>query len=146
MVHIFLSSRKQFFVVNGQQSSARLVTCGLPQGSCLGPLRFIIYLNDFEKCLEFSRANMYADNTHVTLTSNDIEDLIANANEIGNISEWMWVNKTNANPQKTEYMVIGHPSMVNEVEISEPLNLKDSEIQRVAKPKYLGVILDERLN
>ena len=71
-----LSSRKQFCVVNGQQSRARLVTCGIPQGSCLGPLLFLIYLNDFEKCLEFSRANMYADDTHVPLTSNNIEDLM----------------------------------------------------------------------
>ena len=61
------------------KSGARLVTCGIPQGSCLGPLLFIIYLNDFEKCLEFSRASMYADDTHVTLTSNNVDDLITNA-------------------------------------------------------------------
>ena len=62
----FLSSRKQFCIVNGQHSKARLVTCGIPQGSCSGALLFIIYLNDFEKCLEFSRANIYADDTYVT--------------------------------------------------------------------------------
>ena len=47
----FLSSEKQFCVVNGQQSRARLITCGIPQGLCLGSLLFIIFLNDFEKCL-----------------------------------------------------------------------------------------------
>ena len=74
---------------------------------------FIIYLNDVQRCLEFSRANMYADDRHVTLTSNNIVDLIANVHkEFRNISEWMRVNKLNANPQKTEYMVIGHPRMV----------------------------------
>ena len=62
---------------------------------------------------------MYADDTHVTLTSNSIEDLLANAHkELRNISEWMRVNMLNANPHKTEYMVIGHPRMVNKVEIS----------------------------
>ena len=58
----------------------------------------------------------------------------------------MRVNKLNANPQKTEYMVIGHPRMVNKVEISEPLNLNDSEIKRVAKTKSLGVVVGEWLN
>ena len=105
----------------------------------LGATSFIIYLNDFEKCLEFFRANMYADDTHVTLTSNNIEDLTANAyKELRNM--------LNTNPQKTEYIVIGHPRMVNKVEISEPLNLKDLEIKRVAKTKSIGVIVDERLN
>ena len=143
----FLSNRKQFCSVNGQKSGARLVTCGIPQGSCLGPLLFIIYLNDFEKCLEFSRASMYADDTHVTLTSNNVDDLITNAHrELRNISEWMRVNKLSANPKKTEYMIIGHPRRINDVEVSEPLNLNDSEIKRVAKTKSLGVVVDEGLN
>ena len=61
---------------------------------------------------------MYADDTHVTVISTNVDDLIANAHkELRNISEWMLVNKLNANPQKTEYMVIGHPCMVNKVEI-----------------------------
>ena len=50
----YLHDRKQFCSVNGQRSMASEVACGIPQGSCLGPLLFIIYLNDLEKCLEFS--------------------------------------------------------------------------------------------
>ena len=84
----FLSSRKKFCSVNGQKSGDRLDTCGIPQGSCLGPLLFIIYLNEFEKCLEFSRASMYSGDTHVTLTSSNVEDLITNAHkELRNVSE-----------------------------------------------------------
>ena len=92
----------------------------------MGPLLLIIYLNDFEKCLEFSKASMYVDDTHVTLTSNNVDDLITNAQrELRNISEWMRVNKLSANPEKTEYMIIGHPRRINDVEVSEPLNLND---------------------
>ena len=76
-----------------------------------------------------------------------IDDLIKNTQkELRNISEWMRVNKLSANPQKTEYMVICHPCRVNKVEISEPLNLNDLEIKRVAQTKSLGVVVDEGLN
>ena len=86
----FLTSRKQFYSVNGQNSEARLVTCGIPQGSCLWPLLFIIYLNEFERCLELSRASMYTNDTHITLTSSNTDDLLTNAHkELRNISEWM---------------------------------------------------------
>ena len=60
----------------------------------LGTTLFIIYLNDFQKFLEFSKANRYVDDTHVTLTSNNVDDLIRNAHrELRNIAEWMRVNK-----------------------------------------------------
>ena len=143
----FLSNRKQCCTVNGQQSGARLVTCGIPQGSLLGPLMFIIYLNDFEKCLEFSKASMYADDTNVTLTSSNVDVLLTNAHqELRNISEGMRINKLSANPEKTEYMIIGHPRRTNKVEILQPLHLNDSEIKRVTKTKSLGVMVDEGLN
>ena len=67
-----------------------MVICGIPQGSCLGPLLFTTYLNDFEKCLEFSRANMYGDDTYATLTSINVDGLIANAHkELRYVSERM---------------------------------------------------------
>ena len=73
----YLNGRKQFCSVNGQRSKTEEVLCGIPQGSRLGLLLFIVYLNDFEDCLDFSEANMYADDTHTTTASNDIEDLVS---------------------------------------------------------------------
>ena len=64
----YLNGRKQFCSVNGQRSKTDEVLCGIPQGSSLGPLFFIVYLNDFEGCLEFSKVNMYADDTLLTKT------------------------------------------------------------------------------
>ena len=58
----------------------------------------------------------------------------------------MRVNKLRSKPKKTEYMIIGHPQRINNVEVSEPLNLNNSEIKCVAKTKSLGVVLDEGLN
>ena len=67
----YLSGRKQFCSVNGHRSKTEEVLCVIPQGSCLGPLLFIVYLNDFEGWLDLSKANMYADNTHTRIASND---------------------------------------------------------------------------
>ncbi len=143
----YLKNRKQYCAANGYESRPRTVACGIPQGSCLGPLLFIIYLNDFEKCLKVSKAGMYADDTHMTLTSTNVEELVQKAQEeLTNISDYMRVKKLSANPQKTEYMIIGHPRRTNKVDIHETLRINGSDIKRVKKTKSLGVILDEGLN
>ena len=97
----YLRNRKQYCSLGNQASNKSLITCGIPQGSCLGPLLFIIYLNDFEKCLRLSRAGMYADDMHVTVVSSNREDLFEKGQrELLNISEWMRINKVSINPQK----------------------------------------------
>ena len=74
MVQVILKRTKA--VLFCKWSKTEEVLCGIPQGSCLGPLLFIVYLNDFEGCLDFSKANMYADDTHTTIASNDIKELV----------------------------------------------------------------------
>ena len=92
----YLRGRKQFCSGNGQRSRIEEVICGIPQGSFLGPLLFIVYLNDFESCLEFSKVNMYADDTHTTIASNDIAEFISmSKKELLNISDWLRVKKQN---------------------------------------------------
>ena len=65
----YLDNRQQYCSLNGEKSKAREIQCGIPQGSCLGPLLFMMYLNDFKRSLEFSKANIYADDTNVTIAS-----------------------------------------------------------------------------
>ena len=150
VINWFLSyviERKQFSKINGVRSKPLGVTCGIPKGSCLGPLLFIVYLNDFEECLPFSPASMYADDTHTTIASDDINELAQMMQEeLQNISEWMRVNKITVNPNKTEFMFIGHLCRINKIETLAPLKLNDTEIKRVGKTKSLGVVVDENLS
>ena len=130
---IGLSNRKQYCSLG--ESNGNFVTCDIPQGSCLGPFLFIIYLNDFDDCLVLSKAGMYADNTHVTLTYDSMEELFVSAwEEMMDISEWMRINKLSINPQKTEYMIIGHPRRMNKISSHKPLMLNGVEIGMSRRP------------
>ena len=98
----YLHSRQQYCSLNGKKSRKREVICGIPQGSRVAPLLFIFYLNDFERCLKYSIANIYADDTNVTIASNDKEKLEAYVQaELDNIADWMRVNMLSPNPSKT---------------------------------------------
>ena len=66
--------------------------------------------------------------------------------ELANTAEWVRVNKLSPNPQKTEFVIIGHPLSTRKPERPETLNLNGSEIKWVEKTKYLGIIIDENLN
>ena len=143
----YLTNRTQFCTLNGNKSKQRKVTCGIPQGSCLGPLLFIIYLNDFENSLQNSRASIYADGTNVTIASDDIQRMIDNpSQEMLNLSEWMRINKLSPNPQQTEFMIIGHPLKAKHPSFLESLVLNNHNIKRVTQTKSLGLIVDENLS
>ena len=142
----YLTDRKQYCQINGHKSRLKNVLCGIPQGSCLGPLLFVLYVNDFEQCLEKYTANMYADDTSVTCSAEDLVELSNDLKtELDNIAEWLRQNKLSLNIDKTEYMVVGHKRQTNS--IAEPIDIKINEepIKRVQKVKYLGTMVDENL-
>ena len=96
----YLDQQKQFCSVRDQRSMTSEVMCGIPQGSCLGPLLFIAYLNDLKQCLKYSQASIYADDTNVTNVPTDVEELVFEAQqELLNLSEWMRINKLSPNPE-----------------------------------------------
>ena len=134
----YLTNRSQYCSIDDQVSDIVEMECGIPQGSRLGPLLFIIYLNDFEHCLEHSRANMYSDDTEITISLNNQAELIETEQaELLNIAEWMRINKLSINPIKTEYMIIDHPRRRKKGESLPQLFINREKIKRVAKTKYL---------
>ena len=105
----YLSERKQQCWVNGHLSSPKTIKCGVPQGSILGPLLFLIYINDLPNCLKHSNPRMSPDDTNIITTSKSITKLIQFTNiDLKNISDWLLANKLSLNVTKTEQMFM-HP-------------------------------------
>ncbi len=104
----YLNNRVQQCLINGQLSSPRTITCGVPQGSILGPLLFLLYINDMPDSLSHSTPSLYADDTEIYASSNDCADLVNKVNiDLENIRKWMMQNKLQIHPNKSKHKFIG---------------------------------------
>ena len=95
----------------------RKICCGVPQGSNLGPLLFILYINDPPNCLSHTSANMFADDTNITTKGLNAEDIQTRLNyDLEHIHQWLLANKLTLNKDKTEYMIIGSRQKLSNIE------------------------------
>ena len=127
----YLTNRKQCCKVNGQLSELESITTGVPQGSCLGPLLFIIYVNDLHFSLRHSDVNRYADVTSLFFSSKSIH-----------LISWLNANKLSLNVTKTQSLVIGGRKRLNEIEKVGG----EETVSIIKKANYLGVMVDQHLN
>ena len=137
----YLTNRTQQCFVNGSLSRICSLKCRVPQGTNLGPLLFLIYINDFPNCLTLCQPRMYADHTHITYASVDVNLIQSNLNhDLDNLNKWLISNKLTLNGAKTEFMLIGSRQKLSA--LSNPLELL---IDNVSSVKSLGIFIDKNL-
>ena len=141
LLRSYLSGRTQYSSFNNCKSKTREITCGVPQGSTLGPLLFLVYVNDMNLASRL-RLNLFADDAYFSYSNVSpliLENTI-NA-EMKKILAWMNTNKLTINLSKTNYMIFTNKRSQRKFSIT----VGDQEILRCRKAKYLGVIIDDKL-
>ena len=141
----YLTNRKQYVQYKDSKSSTNIIPCGVPQGSVLGPLLFIIYTNDLPNCLTNCKAILFADDTTLYNSSPDIKHLYSSINsELDSLTEWFRANKLSLNVSKTHYVIFGQ----RQVQIPGNFNVEIANIVIEKKQfvKFLGIYTDEKLD
>ena len=147
----YLDNRQQCCHVNGMTSSNRKITCGVPQGSIIGPLLFIIYMNDLPLFVKDAEITMYVDDTSplkAFTTINQLQEELIPA--FAKVCEWLKNNKLSLNTVKTEFMILGTSQKLHQLdsdtsETPFKLLVHEHEIRRVRLVKYLGLMVDDCL-
>ena len=144
MFSSYLTYRKQAVYCNGNQSPLENIGRGVPQGSILGPLLFLVYINDIVNASGKFSFVIFADDTNLLMSHKSIVSLHENANvELEKISRWVLANDLSINVKKTNYVLFQSRSVSIDF---DPIILQGCELERVSHTKFLGVIIGENLN
>ena len=144
LIKSFLSNRKQYVAINGFESDKVNVTCGVPQGSTLGPLLFLIYINDLRFSLKFATANHFADDTCIIYQSKKLKALESDLNhDLKLCGEWLNANRLSLNVDKTKLLLFHSNKKKMDYDIRMKINC--SQINPSDHVKYLGIFLDKNL-
>ena len=138
----YLTNRKQCTEINGIISDIEVTKCGVPQGSILGPLLFLLYINNIVKSSKIQRFYLFADDTILFYSSKNIAETENILNmEIVKVTDWLVSNKLSLNFKKPCYLTF---SLIKN---NQHINIKinDQPIEENNKTKYLGGIIDNKL-
>ena len=139
----YLSNRKQFVTVNGIESKNLNVKCGVPQGSILGPILFILYINDICNCSKIMNFILFADDTNSFLTGSDVNELCVKVtSELEKLKIWFRLNKLSLNVSKTNFMIF----CKKKIQTNCSIYFDGERIERVSETKFLGIIIDDKLS
>lgn len=138
----YIRNRQQFVQMGDHKSSHADITCGVPQGSVLGPLLFILYINDICSVSNILKFVLFADDTNVFCSGENLQQLLeVTTTEISKLKLWFDVNKLSLNLSKTKLMLFGNRKVDTQVQMT----IDDVNIERVYENKFLGVLLNHKI-
>ena len=141
----YLQFRKQAVRYKTTKSDSLTISCGVPQGSVLGPLLFLIYINDISSCSHLLSFILFADDTNLFLSHHDIETLIRIMNEeLKKVALWLTANKLSLNVNKTHLMIF--KTRKKRLSYNAHVVLNGSPIEKVKCTKFLGIFIDDELS
>ena len=150
LLESYLSNRTQFTSVLSCESDKASVIYGVPQGSVLGPLLFLIYINDLLNCSKTAMFVLFADDTNIFVSGKTYREAVEKANVVLEaVSKYMWSNKLHINLSKTCFMHFSPKGTVSKDVCQEHdvgVYLNGNQIEKVRETKFLGVIIDEKLS
>ena len=142
----YLENRKQYVSINGFNSHVNYISCGVPQGSSLDPLLFLIYINDFRLCLNSTEAGHFADDTLIMYANRNMKTIEPVVNyELKLVTQWMKLNKLSLNTDKTNFVLFhSRQNLFDKGNLSIKFNNK--KLKLVDCVKYLGMYSDKHLS
>ena len=141
----YLGSRSQYVSINGHNSSHLNVTCGVPQGSVLGPLLFLIYINDLPSSSSKLSFYLFADDTNIYFESDSLNKLQEVVNrELKHVKKWLDANKLAVNVDKTNFIIFHSPQSTLDQTVS--IKIGKEHVKQAKYVKFLGLLLDKNLN
>jgi len=136
----YLKNRKQYVVYESEKSQELNITCGVPQGSILGPLLFILYINDIVKSSQLLTFIIFADDTNILYSHKDLNTAISTLNnELSRIQLWFKCNKLSLNIKKTNFMYFRN---VHSPQIQCNILIDDIPLVEKQSTKFLGIEID----
>ena len=142
----YLQDRKQYTIVNDSCSSALSIDYGVPQGSVLGPILFLLYINDIGNSTSITTPRLFADDTNIFIAHKDLNILQNKCMQaLSELHSWIKANKLSLNIEKTNYSIFA-PKSKQQLTSCFKLDIDGIVIDRTSCAKYLGVYIDETLN
>ncbi len=143
----YLENRLQSIKIGRTVSDPMMVSCGIPQGSILGQLLFVMYVNDFPLHMTKTTLYLYADDMALVASGSSVSEIEMKLNhDLSTAKKWLEANKLSLNVLKTKVMLFSHPRNPNLNTGNLSIKLDDTTIEQVSIFKYLGIHLDRNLS